>query len=258
MARLAQAYVHIRAIELDTRGLERLGVETERAAAEIAERVYGFDVTVDVWIESGSTRTRITVIGLLVGTYSLVADYKGFKDSIGEMCNDARTFAGDMCGTFIELTKASDRQVYRVERRLMTPGKLDKTIKRLEKLDVLAPKMSRRELDRELEDVQREIERIRKDLTNEEVSILNRVLVFENLPPLVRVQRRSPSKELEIQRLAVRPRGLELPLFEDDDKPDGTGGGGKRRKAQRKKRLVYHNKVSVRSKRSIQKGHSKS
>ena len=50
-----------------------------KAAADI----YDGGVEVDIQIEEGSLITRITVVGgLVLGAYSTIADYKGFKDSV--------------------------------------------------------------------------------------------------------------------------------------------------------------------------------
>ncbi len=92
-----------------------------RAAADI----YGGGVEVDVQIEEGSLITRITVVGgLLLGAYSTIADYKGFKDRVVEMCDDAREFAVDVCSPFVKKAGVPNEDVYRFERRLKTPGKL--------------------------------------------------------------------------------------------------------------------------------------
>lgn len=70
---------------------------------------------------------------MLAGT-SHIADYKGFKESIVEICEDAKEFAIDVCGPFVKKAGVPKEDVYRFERRLKTPGKLLRISKRLDKL----------------------------------------------------------------------------------------------------------------------------
>lgn len=69
----------------------------------------------------------------LLAIYGGVADYKGFKESIVAMCDDARDFAVDVFGPFSDKAGVPTKDIYRFERRLKTPGKLYRITKRLEK-----------------------------------------------------------------------------------------------------------------------------
>ena len=102
-----------------------LGRYAKRLAIKAAADIYGGDVEIEVQIEEGSLITRLTVAGLIIGgMYSHVADYKGFKESVVELCDDAREFAVDVCAPFIKKAGVPKEDVYRFERRLKTPGKL--------------------------------------------------------------------------------------------------------------------------------------
>jgi len=84
-------------------------------------------------LEEGSLKSRIPVGAALLAIYGGVADYKGFKESIVAMCDDARDFAVDVFGPFSDKAGVPTKDIYRFERRLKTPGKLYRITKRLEK-----------------------------------------------------------------------------------------------------------------------------
>jgi hypothetical protein len=87
LAQLAQAYVHLKPYHASDRNIRSLGRYAKRVAIKAASEIYGGDVEIEVQLEEGSLRARITVVGtlsVLLGTYSFVANYKGFKESIVE------------------------------------------------------------------------------------------------------------------------------------------------------------------------------
>lgn len=128
MTQLAQAYIHLKPYTASEQRVRSLGRYAKRVAIRAAAEIYGGDVEIEVQIEEGSLITRVTVAGsILLGVYGFVANYKGFKEGVVEMCNDAR----DVCGPFITKAGVAKEDVYRFERRLKTPGKLYRFSKRL-------------------------------------------------------------------------------------------------------------------------------
>jgi hypothetical protein len=210
MAQLAQGYLHLRPYDVGRRRLNEIGEAAEQAAVRAAYEIYSGDVTVDVRLEVGTLRTWITVTGVLTA-YSVIADYKGFKESIGALCEDARVYAVDVCGAVKDLAGASERQVYRMERRLKTPGKINRLIERMEHLNEIADHLSAKEMNRQLEEIGREIEAIRRDLNEKEMAALNKVLRYENLPPIRQLPK--PRHHVEMPRVATREEDDELMLF---------------------------------------------
>ena len=49
-----------------------------------AQEIYRGDVTIDVSLEGGSLKAWVGVFGVLLGVYNFVANYKGFKEGVGE------------------------------------------------------------------------------------------------------------------------------------------------------------------------------
>jgi len=182
MAKLAQAYIHLRPYELTQGRLNELGPATELVAREVAQRVYQIEVTLDVLLEGGSLWVRITVVGsIFLTVYGAIADYKGFKDSISELCKDAREFGYDVCGEVLKLTGASEKQILRVEKRTMTPGRLSRVIQSVEKLKTEST-VDALQRDRELTKILRELRAIRRDLTPQEAELLEKVFREADFP----------------------------------------------------------------------------
>jgi hypothetical protein len=233
MAKLAQAYVHLRPFELTQAGLNEIGHATERIATEVAQRVYKVEITIDVDLEAGSFKGRVTAIGLLFGVYGVVADYKGFKESIGEMCKDAREFAYDVCGEVLKLTGASEKQVVKVEKRTMTPGRLSRVIKRLEWLDEAGGTISESQKHQEMQKIVRELELIKRDLSPREVDLLERALEYLDLPPAQQAPSNWPDIQAELPRVAIRQGYEDVKLARGDAQPEP------------KKLIRYHNTIGV-------------
>jgi hypothetical protein len=183
LVQLAQTYIHLKPYRVSRKRLNSLGKRAEKIAVKAALDVYGGGVTVDVRLEEGSLRTWVSVAGVLtLSAYGVIADYKGFKESIQEMCKDAREYGLDVCGAFTEAAKAHKGQVYRVERRLKTPGKLNRVLKKIEQLDKAAESMGTDKLQAQLKDVQDELQTISSELTEEERKMMRQALLFENCP----------------------------------------------------------------------------
>jgi hypothetical protein len=184
VTKLAQAYIHLKPYSASDRKVRSLGRYAQRLAIRKAADIYGGGVEIDVQIEEGSLVTRITVAGsLLLGAYSGIADYKGFKESVVEMCDDAREFAVDVCSPFVKRAGVPEEDVYRFERRLKTPGKLYRLSKRLEKLEHSVDELSPRDIQRELSSLRAELDAATKDLSPMDRDKILAGLKRPKLPP---------------------------------------------------------------------------
>jgi hypothetical protein len=240
VAQLAQAYLHLKPYKASSRKLRALGKAADILASEAAKRIYDGGVYIDVELEEGSLIVRVTVIGLLTGhlalqAYGTVADYKGFKDSVVELCDDAQEFAVDVCKPFRKKAGATEEQVYRFERRLKTPGKLNRLAKRLQRLENSVNALSPKDLQKELSEANRELSKIIKDLTPAEVIAVQQGITVKDIPP----PSRWPLPVPELPKLAIKEEeqlvfdqkvGLMLPT--PTPVPDD-------------RRLVYRNRIRV-------------
>ncbi|WPO43119.1 hypothetical protein [Tardiphaga sp. 42S5] len=239
MAQLAQAYLHLKPYKASRKKLSALVKVAEALSADAAKRIYDGGVTIDVELEEGSLVVRVTVIGLLAGhlaleSYSKIADYKGFKESVVELCNDAREFAVDVCEPFQKKAGATKDQVYRFERRLKTPGKLNRLVRRLAHVESSLEELSHKDLKKELSELQRQLALIAEDLSVDELSAVERRLTTQGLPPPSRWPQPSPG----IPKIAKKEEQLEF---------DGRLGAPipVLEPVLRAPRFVYRNRISI-------------
>ncbi|WGS18953.1 MULTISPECIES: hypothetical protein [unclassified Bradyrhizobium] len=184
MTQLAQAYIHLKPYSASHKQIRSLGRYAKRVAIRAAADIYGGEVEIEVQIEEGSLITRVTVAGsIFLGVYGFVANYKGFKEGVVEMCNDAREFAVDVCKPFIKKAGVPKEDVYRFERRLKVPGKLYRLDKRLEQLEKSVGELSPHDMQRELGRLRSELESITEHLSPEERQLLSPTLKRTKLPP---------------------------------------------------------------------------
>jgi hypothetical protein len=179
MATLAEGYIHLKPYLASRGRLVEIGELSQVAAEDIAQRVYGGNVTLHIRIEEGSAKAWFTVVA---GLATAIGTYPTLRAGVIALVNDAREFGGIINTTFIEKSRAKDEQVFRVERRTKTPGKIARVIKRLDELNETPAKPEKRRL--ELAMVRQDLEAIEADLKQEETDFLHANLVFENIPPL--------------------------------------------------------------------------
>lgn len=246
MAQLAQAYLHLKPYRASDRKLKSLGHYAERIALRAAASIYGKGVEVEIELEEGSAKLRITVIGLLLlDVYGHVADYKGFKESVVEMCQDAREFAVDVCNPFIKKAGVAREDVYRFERRLKTPGKLLRINRRLEKLQRSVDDLSPRAIQKELAEVKSELDAVVKDLSPSEQAALEAKLTPEKLPP--------PKRWPVPESLAVISRSSDKEQMQLFDTVPATDGDPKHRLVFKSRRQVLTGATRT-GKRPLAKG----
>jgi hypothetical protein len=212
LAQLAEAYIHFRPFTASDRQIQSLGKYAQRLASDVAGEIYGGDVLVHIELEEGSLRTRMAIAGTIaLGVYGAVANYKGFKESIVAMCEDAREFSVDVCQPFTEKAGVPFKDIYRFERRLKTPGKLYRITKRLEKLERSVSDLSPKDVQKELASLRGELNAAAEDLTEVELREVEKVLRRPKLPP--------PSKWPTPQAPRVAFRREDEQEFPFDGKP---------------------------------------
>jgi uncharacterized protein (UPF0335 family) len=215
MARVAQAYFHFHT-RLTQREMRKFGRQVDTAARRAALRNFQTSVLINVEIEEGSLIGRVTAFAsIVIATTSLVSNYKGVKDGVKEMCQDARSFGTDVCTSAVNLAGVSEKQVYRIERRTKTVGKLSRLlsdIERLEKsIDDLSPAQMRKELGR----FNHQLLLIAKDLEPAEKIALDEILEHTALPP----PNKWPVNVPDEPRAALKPEQFEL-TYESTPKLD--------------------------------------
>jgi len=183
MAQLAEAYVRLRPYYVSEEQLARLGNATDELARIGALEFYEQPVEIAVELVEGTLLTKVTLAGTMFFTaFTGYASIDGAINTTEKLCKSANLFGDYVCSAFIKEAKAKPEQVERMERRLKTPGKLRRVLRRMEWLDMNATRMSKEELESELRKTKLQLEKAMKDLDEGEQKALEN-LEFRRLPP---------------------------------------------------------------------------
>jgi hypothetical protein len=182
VARLAQTSIRFRRYEIGSKRFGALSTEIDAVAASVAREIYGPSVEVDIVVEAGSLLVRVTVIGLLLGTYDAISKYPDFKEGLVALVEDAEKYGSVMVDEIMKLTGAEKPDS--VNKRSMTPGKLFRVIEKLEHVKGLEKKAPTAVIQEELRGIARDVLAIERDLQPEEVKQIDDVLGSKGLPPL--------------------------------------------------------------------------
>lgn len=183
---IAETYIHIKDVP---NGLskEKARQYLEQHAHIWAEKKFNKSVIVKIRIEEGSLK-----IWVLVGVpflFNLVAGYGSFRSGIDAIVSDSKAFSNFVIEHFGEDEGVPEVAVLRTECRLGVPGKIQRFLKSLDKLN--SPNIGHNERQIELQKLRAEFIEILKLLENDQ----DRELFIEQLPVSVRHQPDVPIPE---------------------------------------------------------------
>jgi hypothetical protein len=233
MTAIGQAYIHLKPYSPDFDQIDQLQNAAERICIIAAlESYHTRNLKLEIELEDGSLKGRMTVIaaGLITAlhvghwTYGTIADYKGFRESVEMLCDEARDYGADVCGKFAHAAGASNKQVFRKERRLKTPGKVLRLMKKLERLEKNFDNLSPNDLKNELKKAREDLDSIADDLTPDDVTTLNKQLVYKKIGG----PQNWPDAQATMPKVALRQRfgpgvlapriQVRMPDFDRDDR----------------------------------------
>lgn len=214
MTEIAEAYFHLRRVELSPDELQRLGDQASALAALTANDLFPPETIIDVRLEEGSLKGWITAIGLLT-VYGHIADYKGFKESVAEMVSDARAFSEAVSSKIFSQKELKGSVIYRQERRTKTPGRIKRVIQKREWLDDHRAQLSKADVEAMNYEIERLLQLVLADVEPSERAALRRVL-GEQEPHLPRP---------EGPRVALPPTRLEQVVMFDPGYEVGPEAG---------------------------------
>lgn len=198
LAQVAEAYIHLKRIDIPRIQLQRLGDETSVLAAHAAAKLFPLDSIIDVRLEEGSVRSWVSVLSALT-IYSAIADYKGFKDSVAEMVRDAKQFGTVINEAIINNKAVSGSIVYRTERRTKTPGKIKRIIQKREWLDEHKDQLSIADINQQNYEIERLLQSVLADVEPSERVRLRKLLGEDApyVPPMESRRVALPSKRID-------------------------------------------------------------
>lgn len=186
MTQVAEAYFHLKRVELTPLKLQELGDLTAVLAAEAARSLFPPESVIDIRLSEGSLKGWATVTAAsMLGVYGFVADYKGFKEGIGEITSDAKRFGEAVIEGFTSKSDLKGAYVYRKERRTKTPGRIKRLIEKQEWLEEHKSQLPKHVVEDERLEIERLLQVILSDLEPAEQITLRGILQGSEKPPPV-------------------------------------------------------------------------
>jgi hypothetical protein len=186
LTKLAEAYFHLKDVNLSQDSLNSFGNFTSLVSAQVASGIFHPDSMIEVRLSEGSIKGWVTVTGLVM-TYGVIADYKGFKESIVEIHSDAKKFGNYVTEEIFKSKDLKGSHIYRIERRTKTPGRIKRLIDRREWLDAHSNQLSIGQVQQENIEIERLLQQILVDIAPSERAVIRNALgeFVPHLPPTV-------------------------------------------------------------------------
>ena len=151
-------------------------------------------------IEDGSLRVWVVAIGVTI--IELISNYGSFRDGIDHIVSDATYFSEHVINEVKNEPNISEEVIFRTERRLGIPGKIQRIYNQAEYIQKNYENLSPNEVRKSLEELQTDIIRVCNTINDNE-----RELFLINLPTIVResLPKHIPIRpELRLNRYVIR------------------------------------------------------
>lgn len=179
MAKVAEAYFHLKPFVIAESSLDGLGSSASRTAASAAIGIYPPETELIVKLSVGSLRGWATVIVSLeamLASYNFIANYKGFKEGVSEIIIDGRQFSAYFNEHFLSETVKSPKAIYRTERRSKTPGKLLRAARRLDWIEEHGSQLPAKFIEQEKAHITKMLQEAMEDLNEDDQRLVRRYL----------------------------------------------------------------------------------
>ncbi|MFC1876628.1 hypothetical protein ACFL2E_05065 [Thermodesulfobacteriota bacterium] len=130
MTKLAETYIHLN-IEASQEFIKESEEFLHHFAQLFSSEIFEQDTRIYIRYESGSWKTWVTVAGAI---YIGIGQYGSFRSGIDYLLKDSKRFSNAVIENFVEKEKIDESLIYRTERRLGIPGKIQRLFKRIDKL----------------------------------------------------------------------------------------------------------------------------
>jgi len=139
-----------------------------------AERYFKKSVVVKVRVEEGSLIVWVLVSGMTL--FTIVSGYGSFRSGIDHIVSDAKAFSSHVIEAFGRAENIPDAAILRAERRLGVPGKIQRFLKSIDKLN--SADLGQNERHVKLQEIRAEFMQILELLENEQ----DKELFIEQVP----------------------------------------------------------------------------
>jgi hypothetical protein len=137
---LAEMYIQL-SLQAEEQHMEQLADVLEHFATYEGRKIYGPEVSLNLILEEGSLRAR----AIILGTLAIISRYGDFRSGVDALVHDAKQFSERVSEQFVGEARIPTDEVLRIERRLGTPGRLQRLLKEIDQLgDNPSPGKARR------------------------------------------------------------------------------------------------------------------
>lgn len=186
MTVLAQTYLHLRVAPSERQISETLEYVQYLGAVSAREH-FGQEVELEIRLEQGSLKGWLTVAG---GLYVALSNYGSLREGIDYAVKDSREFSAWIIEKFKGEVPMPPSALYRTERRLGLPGKIQRLYPLLEETSSLIGGRDKAEAQRRLKQVQDQLTSIAAELSDSgETQVLEQIEemvpapIRDRLPP---------------------------------------------------------------------------
>lgn len=217
MVKIAEAYLHfsIDVRDVPSSHLRAFEDEIYSRYNPILHEFRGERV-LTVRVEDGSLKVWLTVLGAL---YTLTTGYGAFRQGIDYLVSDATKFDQKVISDLVEKINIPREKVYRIEKRLGMPGKIQKLLVRVDRLSKQSVSYHHTDVADELKNIETEIINILKAIPDEK----DRQIFIEALPSAISSALPRPlPAPIDIEHIAVvdEPSGKRRKELEFEDKKE--------------------------------------
>lgn len=172
MSILAQTYLHLVVDPSERQISDTLGYVQYLGAISAKEHFHQ-EVELELHFEQGSLKGWLTVVG---GLYLGLSNYGSFREGIDYAVKDSREFSAWIIEKFKTEVPMPPNALYRTERRLGLPGKIQRLYPLLEETSSLIGGRDKAEAQKRLKQVQDQLTAIAADLSDSgENQVLERI-----------------------------------------------------------------------------------
>jgi hypothetical protein len=204
VTKIAEAYFHLDPYDVSEEGLERYGQEVADIAADSATGLFDPNCEIEVRLKIGT----LTGWALVVGAIGGVLKYKALKENLIEMVDDGRKYGGRVINRFLHKKKIPSGKVFRTERRTKTPGRLLRIVKRQDRLNDNRDRLSKEDVKREMDAIERLILKALEDFPAEDRPIVRAALDSRQTGSQSKYNRKPPPPHRRIREDSYQQREL--------------------------------------------------
>lgn len=213
MTKLAETYIHL-SIEPDSVFKSDAAAFLSEIAKPISIDLFEQNTRIELRFQDGSWKAWLSVAGVI---YLAVGQYGSFRSGIEAIVKDSRQFSNIVVERFIDHKTLNSGEIYRIERRLGVPGKIERLFKRLDRFQQYASPNEITAICDETRAIKKHIIDIFKMLDHEEDKKLFTDFIGTRLS---RIEHRPPKLIFDFNRLTNT--AVFLPNVPIDDSSDGS------------------------------------